>query len=138
MCPVRHHPTSYMFRAFENMAPTTDCMALEYFSLSQQMTQEDFEYFLRHLPRRKAAGVDEVNYEMLASAPPNQQAIILEGLNQLLAGRKLPADWKGGKIRLLSKREPAHLIENMRPVTLLQTTYKLLSAVVTFRLQRMA
>jgi hypothetical protein len=32
MCPVRHHPMSYMFRAFENMAPTTDCMALEYFS----------------------------------------------------------------------------------------------------------
>ena len=32
MCPVRHHPMSYMFCAFENMAPTTDCMALEYFS----------------------------------------------------------------------------------------------------------
>ncbi len=76
-------------------------------------------------------------YEMLAEAPENQRAILLEGLNQLLAGRRIPDDWKGGTIRLLSKREPAHVMENMRPVTLLQTTYKLLSAVVAFRLQRL-
>ncbi len=94
--------------------------------LGHAMTPEDFDFFLRRLPRRKAAGADEIYYEMLAEEPDNHRAILLEGLNQLLAGRQVPDDWKGGTIRLLSKREPAHMLENMRPVTLLQTTYKLL------------
>ncbi len=70
--------------------------------LGQPMTAEDFSFFLRRLQHRKAVGADEVYYEMLAAALENQRAIMLEGLNQLLAGRSIPEDWKGGTIRLLS------------------------------------
>eukprot|EP00961_Rhodomonas_salina_P114963 1546945-Rhodomonas_salina.1 len=51
----------------------------------------------------------------------------------MLAGHRLPADWKGGTVLLLTKREPASQIENMRPVTLLQVTYKLFTSVVSDR-----
>ena len=71
--------------------------------LWKEMTSADFSYFLRYLLRRKAARSDGVTYKMLASAPPNQQTIMLEGLNLLLAGEALQDDWKGGTVRLLSK-----------------------------------
>jgi hypothetical protein len=95
-------------------------------------------YVIKHLPRKKAAGSDEVTYEMMAASPPEQLAILLAGINQVLSGGEIPSCWKGGLLRLLSKREPAYLIENMRPVTLQQTVYKLTASVVAFRLQRVA
>jgi hypothetical protein len=57
-------------------------------------------------------------------------------VNDLLNGGELTDDWKGGLVRLLAKREPASQLENLRPVTLLNTIYKLFSGIVNYRLQR--
>ena len=54
---------------------------------------------------------------------------------QLLQGGELPKYWAKGMVRLLEKREPTYQLENLRPVTLLRTVYKLLTGIVNNRLQ---
>ncbi len=89
---------------------------------------------LLHLPTRKAVGADGVCYEMRRDALPGLKTMLLGAVNSMLHGHPLPTAWKGGVVLLLTKREPASMLENLRPVTLLQTTYKLFTAVVAYRL----
>ncbi len=102
--------------------------------LWHDVTEADWGFLLSQLPRRKAAGVDRVSYEMLLDAPPTMKALLLRSVNTMLHCHQLPAEWKGGMVQLLTKREPASMPENLRPVTLLQTTYKLFTAVMADRL----
>jgi ribonuclease HI len=102
--------------------------------LRHNVTEEDWEFLLAHLPRRKAAGADGICYEMMREAPGALRDLLLESVNAMLHGHILPREWQGGMVRLLTKREPASMLENLRPITLLQTTYKLFTAVVADRL----
>eukprot|EP00961_Rhodomonas_salina_P041770 561786-Rhodomonas_salina.1 len=97
------------------------------------MTWYDWSRYVKQLQRRKAGGMDGITYELVRDAPMVLQRVIFDGVNAMLEGQRLPADWKGGIVRLLTKREPASQIENMRPVTLLQVTYKLFTSVVSDR-----
>eukprot|EP00961_Rhodomonas_salina_P243693 3292919-Rhodomonas_salina.1 len=101
--------------------------------LPRPMTWYDWSRYVKQLPLRKAGGTDGITYELVRDAPMALQRVIFDGVNAMLAGQRLPADWKGGIVRLLTKREPASQIENMRPVTLLQVTYKLFTSVVSDR-----
>eukprot|EP00961_Rhodomonas_salina_P018222 244888-Rhodomonas_salina.4 len=76
---------------------------------SQWESYTGVQYMISHLPLRKAASTDEIQYELIKEAPAKHQAIILAGLNQLLMGLELLDEWKGSHISLslslLSKRE---------------------------------
>ena len=104
--------------------------------LQEPLGEEEFDFFCAQLPLRKAAGADGVCYEMIKWAPAALKALILKAINAMLAGHPVPHAWHGGMIRLLGKREPVHEPENLRPVTLLHTTYKLFASVVNYRVQR--
>jgi len=107
------------------------------FCLSGAMTDIDFDYYLDKLPKMKAAGLDGLPYELLRDAPPLLKGILFKAVNALLLGTAVPEEWKGGVVKLLVKREPCSELENLRPVTLLQTTYKFFTGVVNDRFQRM-
>eukprot|EP00961_Rhodomonas_salina_P241966 3268712-Rhodomonas_salina.1 len=62
--------------------------------------------------------------------------MIVVGINYLLEGGTLPNHWKGGMVCLLTKREPLYCLKNLRPITLLNTVYKLYTAVLTVQFQR--
>ena len=96
----------------------------------------DWHWLILHLPRRKAGGADGITYELVRDAPVNLQAVILNAVNAMLQGTPIPRDQKGGVVRMLNKREPVSQTENLRPITLLQTTYKLFTTVINNRLQR--
>ena len=104
--------------------------------LQEPLGEEEFDFFCSRLPLRKAAGADGVCYEMIKWAPTALKTLILRAINAMLAGHPVPHAWHGGLIRLLGKREPVHEPENLRPVTLLHTTYKLFASVVNYRVQR--
>ena len=69
-------------------------------------------------------GKDGVHYEMIKGAPGAVGDLYRDVLNDYLQGGAIDADLKKQMVCMLHKREPAHFIENMRPVTLLNTTYK--------------
>jgi len=86
-----------------------------------------------------APGPDEIPYELLTTAPAAFQDALLECINEILAGgQPPPPGWLGGLVRFLPKPggdplEPS----SYRPVCLLNTCYKVLSAIVNDRLYRL-
>ena len=62
----------------------------------------------------------------------------LECINGILAGEALPPrSWLGGLVRFLLKKDDVFDTGGYRPVCLLDTIYKCLSAIVTDRLYRL-
>ena len=104
--------------------------------LRRKVDWTSWHWCLSHLPRRKAAGTDGITYEMVRDAPLALQGVIFDALNDMLLTGNIPRDMKGGLVRLLTKREPVSQLENLRPVTLLQITYKLFTSLLNSRLQR--
>jgi hypothetical protein len=100
---------------------------------------EDFEFLLRQLPNNRAPGPDGLPYELIKEAPDSLKNIILTCINTILTGNaRPPQSWLGGLVRFLLKKEEVTVISGYRPVCLLDTVYKLLSAVLTDRLYRLA
>ena len=107
------------------------------YRIEGEMDRATLTYYLEKLPRRKAPGTDGLPYELLHDAPMALQDLLFKAMNSLLTGTPVPETWKSGMVRLLTKREPCSELENLRPVTLLQTTYKLFTGIVNDRFQRM-
>ena len=78
-------------------------------------------------------------YELLKHSPPQLKKLVLECINAILLKETVPpASWLGGMIRFLFKKGDLLDAENYRPVCLQDCTYKLLSAILTDRLYRLA
>ena len=108
-------------------------------SLRGPISSEDFEHLLRTLPRKSAPGDDQLPYELLTDAPAAMKAVIHACLNSLLQGEtRPPTSWLGGVVRFLFKRGDLADPSNYRPVCLQETVYKLLTAILTDRLYRLA
>jgi hypothetical protein len=108
-------------------------------SLRGAITMEDFEFLLRQLPNNRAPGPDGLPYELIKEAPDSLKSIILTCVNKILTGdARPPKSWLGGLVRFLLKKEEVTVISGYRPVCLLDTIYKILSAVITDRLYRLA
>lgn len=89
----------------------------------------------KHL--RRAARVPA---EVCRQAPEETNQTLMEVVNNLLEGRHMPEYWRGGDIRFILKKSPANLlpVQNWRPITLVQVTFKIASIILTKRLQRVA
>ena len=76
---------------------------------------------------------------MLRHAPDRMKEAIRACINSILAGEAPPPrSWMGGLICFLLKKDAVLDISGYRPVCLLDTTYKVLSAIITDRLYRLA
>jgi hypothetical protein len=108
-------------------------------TLRGPITREDFDWQVNQLRRGGAPGPDEVPYELLAAAPEAMKSALLESVNTILAdGRPPPLEWLGGLVRFLHKPGGNPLDPgSYRPVCLLNTTYKVLAAIVNDRLYRL-
>ena len=108
-------------------------------TLRDVITAADFEYLLGEQPSKRAAGPDELTFEMLRAAPDSMKQTIRACINSILTGEaRPPQSWMGGLICFLLKKDAVLEIPGYRPVCLLDTTYKVLSAIITDRLYRLA
>jgi len=108
-------------------------------SLRGAITASDFEFFMGQLPNSKAAGPDGIPYELLKQAPGCLRELVLNCVNCVLeGGTGPPSSWLGGLVRFLLKKEDSLETAGYRPVCLLDTCYKCLSAIITDRLYRLA
>ena len=107
-------------------------------SLRGPINREDLDYFLGQLPNNKAPMPEGPPYELLKDAPEPVKEAILDCINAILREQgRPPAYWLGGFIRFLHKKGDTLDVTNYRPVCLLDTVYKILSAILTDRLYRM-
>ena len=101
------------------------------------ITQDDFDYFVGQLPNNKASPDCLLN-ELVRHGPDLFKETIRCCLNRILdEGAPLPSSWKGGLIRFIFKKGDVQDIACYRPICLLDTIYKILSAVLTDRLYRL-
>ena len=106
-------------------------------TLRGPISKDDFRYFAGQLPNNKASPDCLLN-ELVRHAPDPIQETIRICLNRILeGGADLPSLWKGGLIRFLFKKGDVQDIACYQPVCLLDTIYKILSAILTDRLYRL-
>ena len=108
-------------------------------TLRGAITAADFDFLLGEQPTRRAPGPDMIPSELLRAAPDSMKETIRTCINSILTGEAPPPrSWMGGLICFLLKKDAVLDIPGYRPVCLLDTTYKLLSAIITDRLYRLA
>ena len=108
-------------------------------TLRGPISRADLDWYIGTLRHGRAPGPDEIPYELLRYAPEELKQSLHACINSILEGNRLPpADWLGGLVRFLPKPGGDALDPSAyRPVCLLNTTYKILSAVINDRLYRL-
>ena len=106
--------------------------------LRGDINAEELDAFIQRAGLRKAPGKGNVPAELWRHAPREIKDLLLEAVNKALNGEDMPAYWKGGSIRFLFKKHPATKLGNWRPITLIEFTYKILSCILTKRMNDLA
>ena len=104
--------------------------------LSLPLAPADAVYLCNRLPGGRAEGNDGLPYELIQEAPEEAQLLLGEAYNEILAGAELPEEWGIQVQQYLFKREPEEVMENVRPVRLMTTSYKGLTSTIDSRLKK--
>ncbi|XP_055605828.1 uncharacterized protein LOC129753998 [Uranotaenia lowii] len=98
-------------------------------------TLDELESSLRKV-KGLSAGPDEIGYPLLKNLSLLGKKCFLNILNQIWYEGKLPDSWKTGLVIPIPKpKQNLHLIDNYRPITLLDCPGKILERMVNRRLQ---
>ena len=128
--------TSFLDSCVSNKIPQT--LPLEE-KLTGEISWEDFCRVVKRLPKRKAPGPDEITAEMLQRAPESALRILHVAINMILTSNPiLPDLFKNGDVFLLFKKGDYDMPQNYRPIVLLSIIYKILTAIITSRLNKIA
>lgn len=88
------------------------------------------------MPQRRSPGLDGLPAEIIRNAPEAFQERLHELVNQVLTSKyKLEPDALMSKVVLLYKKGMPDLLQNYRPVALLNTVYQLANLVIESRLK---
>ena len=108
-------------------------------TLRDPVASDDYDYLPGQLLNRLARGPDAFPDELWKGAPDSLKCILLDCANAILRGDSpLIPSWLGGLVRFLFKKGDALSQSCYFPVCLLDTAYKILSAILTDRLYLLA
>ena len=103
--------------------------------ITSDISREDFDYWLRKLPKRKSAGEDAVSYEMWQQGPASIKETLFQAVRAAVRNGKIPTEWEGALVKLLSKKAGEEdTLEHIRPIYLMQTAAKIVTAIWAHRL----
>ena len=91
---------------------------------------------IRHMKVNKSPGVDGLGVEFYKEFWPEVQDLVLQSLNAAFSKGQLSYTQRKGIISLLFKGGDKEELDNWRPLTLLNTDYKILAMVLTKRIQK--
>ena len=113
--------------------------------LCGDITSEDLDALLTHLPARSAPGPSQVSYCFLKHAPASAKTLLLAGLNALLQPegytRSPHTEYLKQAFITLLVKDPAKSLDsmnNLRPISLLDSIKRLVGRIITDRLQKAA
>jgi hypothetical protein len=103
--------------------------------LLQPITSEEIQIFLSKLPNNKSPGTDGISYEFYKSFSPLLLPHLTLLFNNCLTLSTFPPSWKTSNITLIPKKtEDKTLIQNWRPIALLNSDYKIFMKILANRL----
>ena len=108
-----------------------------YDNILELITLEELKNEIHDLPNNKATGPTGVSYEMLKQSDDMILIQIVSLFNTILDKGEIPSDWKNADIYPIPKPKPwGFQLNNTRPITLLETSRKLLGKILNRRLSR--
>jgi hypothetical protein len=106
--------------------------------LRLEVGREEFDEWMRKLPKGKSGGPDEKTYEMWQEAPDPMRELLWRSVNSVLEGSQLPEEWAGAFTKLIVKKAGAEgALEDLRPVCLMSTAAKIITGIWAHRLSTM-
>ena len=96
-------------------------------SLSTCIDVDDLRYIISNCPNNKSPGLDSISYEFYKSTMDIIQYDLLEVFQCQLDRMQIVSSNKQGVTRLLPKVKGVPTVQDLRPITLLNSDYKILS-----------
>lgn len=103
--------------------------------LDRDFTLGELETALARSKPGKAPGPDGINNDFLKNLTANMQRILLTLYNKILAEETLPTEWAISKLFLIHKKGDKDNPMNYRGIALLNNILKILTNLITLRLQ---
>ena len=98
--------------------------------LTQHLTREDFDYWIRQLLHDKSPGDDELTYEMWQEAPAEMKDALYKVVNQVIQNGQMPTLWEGALTTLIPKKVgEENIVESIRRICLMNTAAKIVTSV---------
>ncbi len=101
-----------------------------------KIDMEEIKSVIKNLKKKKAAGSDKIPNEFFMDAPDPILHLFMEIYNKCLELGKIPEQWKEGIIHPIFKKGDKFELTNFRPIALLQTQYKIYSAIINNRISK--
>ena len=92
-------------------------------------TIEELFEIIRKLPKNKTPGPDGIITELIAWLVPNNRTTLLKLLNRALNENILEEEMHHASVASIFKKGDPAKLENYRPISLLETTYKLFAGI---------
>ena len=101
----------------------------------QAFTMDEMERVIKEAKNNKAAGEDDIPYEMVKNLGPKAKEMLLHLYNRCWEGEGIPHKWRTAIIKPLLKegKDPKHTV-SYRPISLTSCMGKLLEKIVADRL----
>ena len=105
-------------------------------SIEGELTLDEVEYAIKNLSNDKSPGPDGFTAEFFKMFREELATFILRSANAGLAKGRLSVSMRQGNIVLIPKdNKPKRFIKNLRPISLLSTTYKIVSTCIANRMK---
>merc|ERR1712101_56749 len=104
--------------------------------LTEEVTEKEVHDFIKTLSPSKAPGTTGLNSGYFLEIWPYAGSLITRSINDCLETGSLPSKQREGVIVLIPKQDKdQRIIGNLRPITLLNCYYKIISGVLTNRMK---
>ena len=101
-----------------------------------KITEKELREEIKSLKKKKACGPDGVKNEVLIAMGESKicREVLLKCLNNVLSNKKIPASWKTSITKTIPKKSKP-TAKDLRPIALTDTTYKLLMAIISKKIE---
>lgn len=101
-----------------------------------EITDEEIEFQVKKLKKKKAAGEDGLKNEVWTYGTENVKSRLADIIKEIGRGGVFPERWKKGVISPIYKKGGMDEAKNYRGVTLMDTGYKIYAGILNERLKR--
>lgn len=105
----------------------------DWFPSTEMFSVDEVTREIKKLPSRKSPGKDGVTYDTLKKQCKQLAPVFTAIFNVCLRYQRVPQEWKHSVITLLPKSGDLNNIENWRPISLLNSSYKLFMKLIQAR-----
>lgn len=107
---------------------------LDLSAIGKKISSEELDEAIKSSKAKKSPGIDGLSNLVYKKMPHKLRNLLLTEYNLFMSGKEIPEYWKRGVITLIPKKGDLEDTANYRPITLLNSDYKLFCKILASRL----